>query len=78
MRSLHHHATPTFPEGPAMTDSRTHNGQIPTDPNTVLLAALAIIAAAGQLTSEQSAALESAGNLAELVLALWVALAGRR
>lgn len=45
-----------------MTSFRTQNGQIPTDPHTTLVLTLAVICAAGQLTTEQAQALVAAGG----------------
>lgn len=78
MRSLHHHATPTSPEGPAMTNSRTHNGQIPTDPHTLLVLALAVLGAATQLTPDQAQALVATGGIAEVALLFLHLTRGRR
>lgn len=49
-----------------MTNSTTHNGRIPTDPHTALILALAVICAAGQLTTDQAQALTATGAIAEL------------
>jgi hypothetical protein len=44
------------------------NGQIPTDPTTLLCLALAITWTFTQLTTEQAAALVSTGGIAEFAL----------
>jgi hypothetical protein len=51
-----------------MTRIARLNGQIPTDPTTALLIALAIVYAACQLTTEQAQALIATGGIAELAL----------
>ena len=61
-----------------MTGTSRHNDQIPTDPQTVLALILAITWTAGQLTTEQAAALAATGGIAELVLLFLRLLHGRR
>jgi hypothetical protein len=51
-----------------MTESTTHKGQIPTDPTTLLLLALAVTSAAGQLTPDQTQALTTLGGITDTVL----------
>jgi hypothetical protein len=61
-----------------MTSSATQNGQIPTDPTTALLLALALAGVATQLTADQAQAVIAAGCIAEFVLMiLHVARGGR-
>ena len=61
-----------------MSGSATYNDRIPTDPHTALILLLATVYAAGQLTTEQAAALTATGGIAELVLFLLRLLHGRR
>lgn len=61
-----------------MAHSLPLNGQIPTDPHTALILILAIVGAAGQLTTEQAQALVATGGIAELALYGLRLLHGRR
>ncbi len=51
-----------------MTGTTRYNGQIPTDPATLLLLALAITAAASQLTPDQAQAVMATGGITEFAL----------
>jgi hypothetical protein len=53
-----------------VTSSTTQNGQIPTDPTTVLLLALVVTGAASQLTTDQAQAVIATGGIAEFALLL--------
>jgi ABC-type methionine transport system permease subunit len=53
VRSLHQTTTPTFPRCPIVTGTVHYNGQIPTDPTTVLLAVLATLTITRILPAEQ-------------------------
>ncbi|MGV9278090.1 hypothetical protein [Streptomyces griseosporeus] len=61
-----------------MSENALYNGRIPTDPHTALLLALATVAAAGQLTPDQSHALIATGGIAELALDFLRLLHSRR
>lgn len=60
-----------------MTNFRTHNGQIPTDPTILLALLLAVVYAAGHLSPDQTAALAAIGGLTELARTLLHAIRGR-
>jgi hypothetical protein len=51
-----------------MTENRPNNGKIPTDSTTLLLLALAVTCAAGQLTPDQTQALTTLGGITDTVL----------
>lgn len=51
-----------------MSGTSRYNGQIPTDPTTVLLLALAVTGAAGQLTTDQAQAVIATGGITEFAL----------
>ena len=61
-----------------MTRTMRFNGQIPTDPATLLLLAVSISYAFSQLTTEQAQALTATGGIAELALLFTHLLRERR
>lgn len=67
-----------LPEVIPLSGTATHNDRIPTDPHTALILALAVLCAAGQLTTDQAAALAATGGIAELALCFFRLLNRRR
>ncbi|MFJ4473265.1 hypothetical protein ACIP2X_38025 [Streptomyces sp. NPDC089424] len=61
-----------------MTETARYYGQIPTDPATLLVLAIAVICAASRLTPDQAQALDAVGGIAELALLLYCLAQGRR
>jgi hypothetical protein len=61
-----------------VTGSIRYNGQIPTDPTTVVLILASCTALASQLSPEQAQAITAAGGLAEFAQLLIRLLPGRR
>lgn len=53
-----------------MTTTRPYNGQIPTDPHTILLMLIAVLLASGRLSADDVQALIGVGSIAELAVFL--------
>lgn len=51
-----------------MAETAAQNDQMPTDPTTILIFALAVTTATSQLTTDQAQAIVSLGGIAELIV----------